>query len=258
MDGGKEFRRAQRYLGRYLDELSRQLKRRKLTQPQVDVLQPVAINLYTRIGLLLSGGNPAIDLEKATAGQDADTAPGPELTVGDAVNWSFVVVNTGDVDLFNMVVSDEPVQPLAGSPVIVCEIARLPVGQSQTCDLSDTVLEGQYQNLGRVTAQGLGDSVVSDEDVSHYLGMLDIDMLSSLPQAVPTSGDAPLSVTFTPNATTNNAIIRYEWDFDGDGTFDRSETVGRDQDYTVTTVLTVKYGCRKTFKYRNLSDVVWI
>jgi len=179
-------------------------------------------------------GNPAIDLEKATEGQDSDAAPGPELNVGDAVNWTFMVTNTGDVDLSNVVVTDEQVQPATGPATTVCEIATLPVGQSQACNFSGTVIEGQYQNVGNVSAQGLGDSVVNDQDASHYTGMVG-NVLSALPAAVPTSGDAPLSVTFTPNATTNNAIIRYEWDFEGDGTFDRSETVGRDQSFTYNT-----------------------
>lgn len=179
-------------------------------------------------------GNPSIDLEKATEGQDADAAPGPELNVGDTVNWTFVVTNTGDVDLSNVVITDEQVQPAASPAMVVCEIATLPMGQTQTCNTSGTVIEGQYQNLAKVIAQGLGDSVVNDQDTSHYMGMVG-NALSSLPSALPTSGEAPLSVTFTPNATTNNAIARYEWDFEGDGTFDRSETVGRDQSFTYNT-----------------------
>ncbi|MBL1275073.1 MAG: PKD domain-containing protein [Ectothiorhodospiraceae bacterium] len=179
-------------------------------------------------------GNPAIDLEKTTQGQDADAAPGPELNVGEAVNWVLTVTNTGDVDLSNIVVTDEQVLPVTTAATIVCEIVTLSVGQSQTCNASGIAIEGQYQNLGKASAQGLGDSVVSDQDASHYTGMVG-NALSSLPTAVPTRGDAPLTVTFTPNASTNNAISRYEWDFEGDGTYDRSETVGRDQRFTYNT-----------------------
>ncbi len=182
-------------------------------------------------------GNPAIDLEKNTEGQDADTAPGPELVVGDTVNWAFTVANTGDVDLSNVVISDEQILPSVGTASTastVCEIAALSVGESQVCRTSGTVIEGQYQNRGTVTAQGLGDSVVSDNDDSHYNGVVG-DALAALPIAVPSSGEAPLTVTLTPNANTNNAIVRYEWDFEGDGSFDRSETVGRDQSFTYNT-----------------------
>lgn len=178
-------------------------------------------------------GHPAIDLEKATEGQDADASPGPELNVDDPVEWTFLVSNTGDVDLSNVVVTDEAVQPVAGPESTVCEIATLPVGQSESCSMSGSVIEGQYQNIGRVVADGLGGAQVGDEDVSHYSGVVG-NALSALPSAVPTSGDAPLAVMFTPNALTNNAIVRYEWDFEGDGTYDRSETVGRDQSFTYT------------------------
>ncbi|WP_237902780.1 FlgD immunoglobulin-like domain containing protein [Photobacterium sp. WH80] len=50
--------------------------------------------------------------------------------------------------------------------------------------------------------------------------------------AVPASGEAPLKVLFSPNITTDKAINYYRWDFDGDGVFDRQDTVGRSQSYT--------------------------
>lgn len=59
--------------------------------------------------------------------------------------------------------------------------------------------------------------------------------LAAYPRAVPSSGDAPLRVVFTPNVTTTTAIERYEWDFQGDGTFDVTETVGGNQTFTYNT-----------------------
>jgi len=51
----------------------------------------------------------------------------------------------------------------------------------------------------------------------------------------PAGGNAPISIRFTPTPTTNAAINRFEWDFDGNGTVDVVDTVGRDQvrNYTV-------------------------
>jgi len=40
--------------------------------------------------------------------------------------------------------------------------------------------------------------------------------------ATPTSGDIPVDVTFAGSATDNGTIALYEWDFDGDGTYDWS------------------------------------
>jgi PKD repeat protein len=59
--------------------------------------------------------------------------------------------------------------------------------------------------------------------------------LVSLPRAVPDSGDAPLTVRFIPEFETDTAIERFQWDFDGDGIFDRSEVIGRNQTYTYNT-----------------------
>ncbi|WP_028671755.1 FlgD immunoglobulin-like domain containing protein [Saccharospirillum impatiens] len=178
-------------------------------------------------------GNPAIELEKSTEGQDADVAPGPELTVGEPVEWIFTVRNTGDVDLTNLVITDELVLPSPAEATPVCEIPTLTVGESRNCRMTGVAVEGQYKNLGRVTARGLGDSTAVDDDASHYLGVA--DALAALPTANPTEGSAPLAVTFIPDANTQTAIVRYEWDFDGDGTYDRSETVGRNQTFTYQT-----------------------
>ena len=57
----------------------------------------------------------------------------------------------------------------------------------------------------------------------------------ALPKANPSTGDVPLTVQLIPFNTTNVAIETYEWDFDGDGVYDRSETVGRNQTYTFNT-----------------------
>lgn len=59
--------------------------------------------------------------------------------------------------------------------------------------------------------------------------------LAARPRAVPVTGDAPLKVTLIPDAVTTTAIERYEWDFDGNGTFDTSEVIGRNQTFTYST-----------------------
>jgi PKD repeat protein len=52
--------------------------------------------------------------------------------------------------------------------------------------------------------------------------------------ANPTGGNAPLTVNFTGTATdpNGNAIVLYEWDFDGDGTYDWSSTTTGNTSHT--------------------------
>lgn len=57
----------------------------------------------------------------------------------------------------------------------------------------------------------------------------------AFPVAIPTSGFAPLAVTFIPQSTADTAIALYEWDFENDGIFDRSDVIGINQRFTYTT-----------------------
>lgn len=106
---------------------------------------------------------PAIQIEKATNGADADAAPGPTITVGDPVNWTYVVANTGNVDLTNVAVADDQ------GVVVSCPQTTLAVGESMTCTASGTATAGQYENIGTTTADSAG-GPVTDNDLSHYFG----------------------------------------------------------------------------------------
>jgi hypothetical protein len=111
------------------------------------------------------GGEPKIDIEKSTNGQDADQAPGPSIEQGNAVTWTYVVTNTGGVALTGVAVTDNK------EGVIACPKTTLAVGESMTCTEGGTAQLGQYANVGSVTGtpQG-GGSPVSDSDPSHYNG----------------------------------------------------------------------------------------
>jgi uncharacterized repeat protein (TIGR01451 family) len=113
---------------------------------------------------------PKVDIEKATNGDDADSAPGPSIVVGDPVSWTYVVTNTGTVSLSSVSVTDDQ------GVSVSCPSTSLTAGQSMTCTGSGTATLGQYRNLGRVTATGANPSGsgtvdVTDEDASHYLGV---------------------------------------------------------------------------------------
>jgi protocatechuate 3,4-dioxygenase beta subunit len=129
---------------------------------------------------------PAIDIEKYTNGDDADTGSGPIIAVGDPVTWTYVVTNTGNVELENIIVSDDkvdsiscPLPPVLGdhalaAPLGIGNILHLNPGESITCTATGIAVAGQYTNTGSVTGTPVGGgSSVTDTDQSHYLGSED-------------------------------------------------------------------------------------
>lgn len=117
---------------------------------------------------------PDIDIEKATNGQDADDPTGPNVTVGAPVRWTYVVTNTGAVELTNVTVTDDRVEAAAidcsgtGTNIIPGPVAP---GASFTCVANGTATAGQYANLGTVTGLDPAMVHVTDDDPSHYLGI---------------------------------------------------------------------------------------
>jgi len=119
------------------------------------------------------GVEASIDVEKATNGDDADEGPGPRLADGNGVTWTYVVINSGNVDLTNVVVSDsQGVTVDCGGQII------LAAGASMTCTATGTAVPGEYENIATISGQPPvvtdenGNSVtpdpVADEDPSHY------------------------------------------------------------------------------------------
>ena len=119
------------------------------------------------------GTAPAIDIEKATNGVDADEAPGPIVTVGGTVRWTYLVTNTGNVPLTDVAVTDDLVAAAeidcadTGENVVAGPLAP---GASFTCVATGTATAGQYANMGTVTGVGPQQEPVTDADPSHYFG----------------------------------------------------------------------------------------
>jgi uncharacterized repeat protein (TIGR01451 family) len=115
----------------------------------------------------------SVDIEKATNGQDADNAPGVFIivpNVAPTVTWTYVVTNTGTLDLTNVEVVDDR-EGLVGT------IPFLAAGASETLTLTGTAIRGRYSNNATVTAQPVdvnGDPTgdeVDDTDPSNYTGV---------------------------------------------------------------------------------------
>jgi hypothetical protein len=105
---------------------------------------------------------PSIDIEKATNGHDADSAPGPTIPNGEPVQWTYVVTNTGQDPLTDVTVTDN--QGVAVS----CPLTTLEPGESMTCTGQGTAEPGQYSNVGTASGTDPDGNVVEDADPSHY------------------------------------------------------------------------------------------
>ncbi len=118
-------------------------------------------------------GAARLDIEKLVNGQDADTAPGPNLPVGSAVTWTYVITNTGDVALANIVVTDDRL----GSIGIISSLAP---AASTTLSRTGVAVAGQYRNEGCATT-AFGGQTLRDCDLAYYFGVgaarLDIEKL---------------------------------------------------------------------------------
>ncbi len=152
------------------------------------------------------GAEPLIDIEKSTNGEDADAAPGPYVTPGDAITWTYVVTNTGNVDINDVAVTD------SRGVIVTCAADTLAVGASTTCIGTGVAAAGQYDNVGSVTGtppEGL--SPVTDTDPSHYFGIeASIDIQKTPDVTYLQSGsdhEFTIAVTNTSNVTLTDVVI---------------------------------------------------
>ena len=106
---------------------------------------------------------PLVNIEVATNTIDADAPTGPSIEFDETVTWSYVVKNIGNVTLKELVVTDNKLNQ-------ICSIATLAVSQSKTCMKTGKATEGQYANIGTVTAKSPQNVTVNDTDLSHYIG----------------------------------------------------------------------------------------
>jgi LPXTG-site transpeptidase (sortase) family protein len=153
---------------------------------------------------------PALGIVKSTNGQDANTVPGPAITVGGVVNWTYLVTNTGNVALTNVTVADDQ------GVTVTCPQTTLAVGASMTCTATGTAVAGQYTNTGTASTT-YGGNPVTASDISHYFGTSAAIGLTKTPATqvvvsgtnvsftltVTNPGNVPLSTIIITDATCN-------------------------------------------------------
>ena len=142
----------------------------------------MSVFIFLTLNVAPAAASPAIEIEKHTNGEDADFPIGPEILVGDPVLWEYIVTNVGNLNLKDVVVTDDQ------GVVVSCPQAGLDQGESMICTGTGIAQAGQYANIGCADVMRNGRVVTSDCDPSHYYGT----------ETTPT----PTATTPPPTATT--------------------------------------------------------
>ena len=108
----------------------------------------------------VEAAEPAIDVQKDVSPDNgitwypADTSPGPNVIQGTNPQFRFTVTNTGNVTLFNVVVTDDVYGPIG-------TLATLAPGASFTWIITEPWLPGQQVNTATATGDYQGQTVTA-------------------------------------------------------------------------------------------------
>ncbi|MCB1246858.1 MAG: hypothetical protein KDB69_06320, partial [Acidimicrobiia bacterium] len=119
---------------------------------------------------------PALHIEKATNGQDADTPTGPTIDAGDPVTWTYVVSNPSAVTVHDITVTDDN----NDGATISCPGGNgsfdLAPGASVECSASSISWYAhdhtQHANTATAVGHDSESNQASDTDPSHYVPTL--------------------------------------------------------------------------------------
>jgi hypothetical protein len=156
---------------------------------------------------------PGIAIETRVNGEDADAAPGPDLTAGAAISWTYGITNTGEVALTGVSVAND--QGL----VVTCPKAALQAGEFMTCAASGSAQAGGHSHLGSVTGNPPTGSPVTASDPAHYNGLAFNAAPVSNPGG-PYLGAINTVIAFDGSLSTDpdSDTLSYAWDFNDGST----------------------------------------
>ncbi|MBP7110381.1 MAG: hypothetical protein KBB09_02265, partial [Firmicutes bacterium] len=113
---------------------------------------------------------PSIDIEKLVNDNDADTSPGISVLEGSNLEFKFIVKNTGDCQLTNVMVTDD-VFHYIGGPIILEPNDGQPGGWDEyTFTINRTATAGDHVNVATVTGHPIVGPDVTDTDPAYYFG----------------------------------------------------------------------------------------
>src|SRR4029079_8633277 len=100
-----------------------------------------------------------------------DIAPGPHVAVGSTVTFTYVVTDTGNVPLANVVITDDKLGTITGFTGDTNANGLLDLTETWTYTKTATALAGQQTNTGTVTAQdAITSAPAADNNPANYFG----------------------------------------------------------------------------------------
>jgi uncharacterized repeat protein (TIGR01451 family) len=102
--------------------------------------------------------------EKRTNGIDVVAPPGPLLSPGSPVTWTYEVTNPGPATVTALTVTDDQ------NVDVSCAQTTLAAGEGVICIGNGTAQIGQYTNVGTATATLPDNAIISVSDSSYYVG----------------------------------------------------------------------------------------
>ena len=196
---------------------------------QADVDAGSIQNSAVATGTPPNAGTP-VDSEPSEATVTATAAPAISIvksadpttvsTVGDTVDYAFVVTNTGNVTLTDVVVTDTFTAPAGPELVVTCPVTTLAPSESTTCSASYTVTQADVDNgviensaIATGTPPGGGSPVDSDPSGATVEVLVDAAITivkTADPTAVTAAGDTvdySFEVTNASNVTLSNVAV---------------------------------------------------
>src|SRR5205807_7933126 len=116
---------------------------------------------------------PAIHIVKFVNGQDADSPTGPHVPAGSTVTFTYVVTDTGNVPLANVVVTDDKLGPITSFTGDSNGNGLLDLTETWTYTQTAIAVAGQQTNTGTVTGQDANNppgTTVTDNNPANYFG----------------------------------------------------------------------------------------
>ncbi|MEE9343212.1 MAG: PQQ-dependent sugar dehydrogenase [Gammaproteobacteria bacterium] len=125
--------------------------------------------LYENQKTLPSGNRPELSIQAELNGQPT-TKPGPSVSVGSNLTWTYTAANEGNAILQNVEVRVRRKLPSLGVWETACVIDQIAPGNSATCEVPDLAIAGIYKALVVSRATTVAGGTIESSSFAFYKG----------------------------------------------------------------------------------------